>query len=329
MGQLVAVGIGAGLVAALLFGVVAVGSPAGMLLSYLAPLPILIVALGWHHLVGLLGVFAGALAISLALRSGAGLAFALGPALPAWWLACLTLTGRTVSETGTVVWTSPGRLLLWTAITGGLVALAAAIGLGGGDHAQFADALRRATETLLRSDVALPRQGPGGTIGGISTDLLVRLFVLITPAVAGAVFTLTLALNLWLGAKAVSMSGRLPRHWSPVPETRMPGVALALLASAILVATTAGWAGIAGRALAGAMTMAFAFQGLALVHFATRGRPGRGGVLGAAYFLTLVLGHILLPILAIAGMIDTATPLRHRLTRDGTPRGRNGPPSPN
>lgn len=327
MVQLVALGIGAGLVAALLFGVVAVGSPAGMLLSYLAPLPILIVALGWHHLVGLLGVSVGALAVSLALRSGAGLAFALGPALPAWLLACLALSGRAVPPSGAVAWMPAGHLLLWTGVGGGLVALAAAIGLGGGDHAQFAEALRRATDALLRSEVGLPRHGPEGTIGGVPTELLARVFVLVTPAVAGAVFGLTLAVNLWLGAKAVFMSGRLPRPWQPLPEARMPGVALALFVSSLLVATASGWAGIAGRALAGAMTMAFALQGLALVHLATRGRPGRGGILGATYFLTLLLGHILLPFLALAGMIDTATPLRRRLTRDQTPRGRNGPPS--
>lgn len=38
----VAVGIGAGLVSALLFAVVITGSPLAMLLSYLAPLPVFI-----------------------------------------------------------------------------------------------------------------------------------------------------------------------------------------------------------------------------------------------------------------------------------------------
>ncbi len=327
MGQFLLLGFGAGLVSALLFGVVAVGSPAGMVLSYLAPLPILIVALGWHHLVGLLSVAIGALATSFFLRSSAGLAFALGPALPAWWLAYLALLGRAVPSGSGVQWMPTGRLLLWTGVTGSFIALAAAIGLGGGDHAQFADTLRRATDSLLRSEIGMPRQGPAGTIGGVPADTLVRLLILLTPMVAAAVFSLTLALNLWLGAKVVSMSGRLPRPWPLIPEIRMPVVALALLAAAILAGLTAGWLGVAGRALAGGLSMMFALQGLALIHVGTNGRPGRGAVLALSYLLAIVLGHIVLPFLAVAGMIDTATPLRRRLTRTQNPRGRNGPPS--
>src|SRR4051812_16419246 len=44
-----AIGIGAGLVSALLFGVVITGSPLSMMLSVIAPLPIFIAALGWNH----------------------------------------------------------------------------------------------------------------------------------------------------------------------------------------------------------------------------------------------------------------------------------------
>ena len=52
MMQIVLVGIGAGAAAALLFASVASGSILATLLFYLAPLPILIAALGWSHLGG-------------------------------------------------------------------------------------------------------------------------------------------------------------------------------------------------------------------------------------------------------------------------------------
>jgi hypothetical protein len=327
MGQFLLLGVGAGLVSALLFGVVAVGSPAGMLLSYLAPLPILIVALGWHHLLGLLAVAVGGLATSFFLRSSAGIAFALGPALPAWWLAYLCLVGRPAADSpGGFAWMGTGRLLLWTAVVGSFIAIAAALGLGGGDHEQFVQTLRRATETLLRTDVGLPRPGPGGTIGGVPGETLVQLLVFLTPMVAAAVFSLTLAFNLWLGGRAVAMSGRLPRPWPPMAELRMPPVSLVLLGAGIVASLTVGWLGVAGRALSGGLSMMFALQGLALVHVATRGKQGRPAILALTYLFTILLGHILLPILAAAGMLDTATPLRHRLTRNSKPGGRNGPP---
>jgi len=52
--QIVLVGLGAGAAAALLFASVVSGSLAAVFLFYLAPLPIMIAALGWSHLAGLI-----------------------------------------------------------------------------------------------------------------------------------------------------------------------------------------------------------------------------------------------------------------------------------
>ena len=65
--------------------------------------------------------------------------------------------------------------------------------------------------------------------------------------------------------------------------------------------------------------MAFALGGLALLHAATRGRSGRVGILFTTYLLTLFFGGTVLPILALAGMLDSATTLRRRLPPPPTP----------
>ncbi len=90
----IGIGIGAGLVSALLFGVVITGSPLAMLLSYLAPLPILIAALGWHHRAGLAAALVGSVTTAAVFRPEAGVAFALGSALPGWGFGYLALLGR-------------------------------------------------------------------------------------------------------------------------------------------------------------------------------------------------------------------------------------------
>src|SRR5262249_39586884 len=54
MMQVALVGLGAGAAAALLFATVVSGSIAAVFLFYLAPLPILIAALGWSHIAGLI-----------------------------------------------------------------------------------------------------------------------------------------------------------------------------------------------------------------------------------------------------------------------------------
>ena len=68
MMQVFLIGIGAGAATALLFASVASGSPLSVLLFYLAPLPILIAAIGWSHWAALIA----------ALAASAGLAAVFG-----------------------------------------------------------------------------------------------------------------------------------------------------------------------------------------------------------------------------------------------------------
>src|SRR5215211_1990261 len=130
------VGIGAGLVSALLFGVVITGSPLAMLLSFVAPLPIFIAALGWQHRAGLVAAAVGAIAVGATVNPTAGFAFALGWALPAWWLAYLALLGRPAPH-GAMEWYPLGRLLMWIAGTAALITLIGIVALGEGSHETY------------------------------------------------------------------------------------------------------------------------------------------------------------------------------------------------
>src|SRR5215217_4333117 len=95
------VGIGAGVASALLFGVVITGSPLAMMLSFVAPLPIFIATLGWNHRCGLVASLTGAIALAFVFNVTAGVAYGLGWALPAWWLAYLALLGRPAADGAT------------------------------------------------------------------------------------------------------------------------------------------------------------------------------------------------------------------------------------
>ena len=144
MVQIVLIGLGAGAAAALLFASVASGSSLATLLFYLAPLPILIAALGWSH-------WAGARrrldrrrrawrACSACLFS---VAFLVGVGLPAWWLGYLALLARPVAQRRrTLEWYPVGRLVLWAALIGALL-VAVAIPNFGTDEATFAGGLAR------------------------------------------------------------------------------------------------------------------------------------------------------------------------------------------
>jgi hypothetical protein len=305
------VGLGAGLVSALLFAVVVTGSALAVGLSLVAPLPIFIAALGWSHRAGLVAVAAGGVATALAFRPAAGMAFGLGWALPAWWLAFLALLGRSRAE-GALEWYPLGRILLWIAAAAALVTLFAVVALGSGDYGSYRDAMRQALEAFLRIDAGSPAASPLPAPSGLSAAEILNGFIAAFPAFLASSFALILALNLWLAARVVAISGRLARPWPFIPETAMPRGALLALGGGMAAALLPGFVGAAGLAVIGALGVAFALQGLALMHDLSRGRSGRGLLLASAYAFALFLSQIALPVLALAGIADSAFGLRDR-----------------
>jgi hypothetical protein len=310
------IGTGAGLVSALLFAVVVTGSPLALFLSFVAPLPVFIAALGWNHRAGLVAAAVGGVVVALTFRWSAGVAFTLGWALPGWWLAYLALLGRPAAD-GTVEWYPVGRLLLWLAGTAALITLIGIVALGNGDYDTFRATMRRVFTSFLRTHPDAAAETGAGT--GFIEGLLASL-----PFFIAASFTMILAANLWLAAKAVAISQRLLRPWPFLPLTAMPRAAIALMLGGVVIGFAPGFVGALGLAVVGALAVAFALQGLAVLHDVSRGRPARVTVLIGAYFVAVFLSQIGLPVLALAGMADSAFGLRHRFGG-----GRPGPtPSP-
>jgi hypothetical protein len=323
MSRSLAVGIGAGLVSALLFAVVITGSPLGIVLSYAAPLPVLIAALGWSHRAGLVAIAVGAVAVALALRPATGLAFAIGSGFPPWWIAYLALLGRPVASTSPAMgastapvmeWYPVGHLLMWIAALAAMVVLAGAIALGGGEHEAYRGLITRLVETFMRGETGAPANTDLPSVAGVAGERVVGIIVTLVPMIAATVFCLFFILNTWVAGKAVAISGRLVRPWPFIPATRMPAQALMVLGAAIMAAFLPGYVGVAGVTLIGGFAMAFALQGIGLIHHLTAGRSGRLGILICTYILTIFFGATFLPLMAVVGLIDTATPFRQRFT---------------
>lgn len=317
------VGIGAGIVSALLFAVVISGSVLALLLSYIAPLPILVAALGWNHRAGLVAVITGAASLAVIFAPTSGLAYAIGIALPAWWLGYLALLARP-GENGPE-WYPIGRVLAWSAGIAAGVTLAGAWGIGG-SYADYEATMGRAIRAFLTMEVA--PAGPGapsltpspapsadalGLPAGIALDDLVDAIITAVPPLAAASFVLMLTLNLWLAAKTVSISQRLARPWPVIADTTMPRTLLpALVVAAVLAALGSGFIGLTATALVGALICAYALQGLAALHALTRGKPGRPFILGLTYAILVIFLVWVLPVLALFGIIDTLLGLRAR-----------------
>ncbi|HET9245081.1 MAG TPA: DUF2232 domain-containing protein [Xanthobacteraceae bacterium] len=301
MMQIILVGLGAGAAAALLFASVVSGSIAAIFLFYLAPLPILIAALGWSHVAGLIAA-ASATAVVVALS---GIFFFAVPviAFGAWWLGYLALLARAATNGGgaALEWYPTGRLVLWAAVIGTAI-VAAAVPNFGTDQQSLQAALRKTYERILRD------------------QSLIDILVVAVPPAAAVFSTVTNVFNLWLAARVVKISGRIKRPWPDLAAWTLPTSTPVLLAAAIAGSFLPDLLGILAGAFAASLLMAFAMLGFAVLHAITRGMSTRALVLAAVYAAAAVLGW---PVLAmsILGLAEAAFNIRGRVAR------RRGPPS--
>jgi len=299
--QIVLVGLGAGAAAALLFASVVSGSLAAVFLFYLAPLPIMIAALGWSHLAGLIAA-ASATAV-VGVLSGVFLIAVPVIAFGAWWLGYLAMLARPATNGGGDVleWYPVGRLVLWAAVIGTLI-VAAAVPNFGMDQESLQAALRKTYERILRDQA------------------LIDVLVVAVPPAAAIFSTITSVFNLWLAARVVKISGRLKRPWPDLAALALPPSTSALLAATIAGSFLPDLAGVLSGVFAASLLMAFAILGFAVLHAITRGMRARIVTLTGLYAAAAVFGW---PVLAVAllGLAESILNIRSRVAR------KRGPPS--
>src|SRR3978361_1344740 len=90
-------GLAAGCASALMFASIISGALISLLLFYLAPLPLMVAALGWGPLSATIGGIAAALCLGAIFGLPYCISFVLTVALPAWWLGHLALLRRPVT----------------------------------------------------------------------------------------------------------------------------------------------------------------------------------------------------------------------------------------
>jgi hypothetical protein len=314
MMQIVLIGLSAGTAAALLFASVASGSTAAMLLLLLAPLPILIAALGWSHWAGLIAAAAAAACLAVV---GVDFltVFLFGVGLPAWWLSYLALLARPAPPPNGREWYPVGRLVLWAACINALIVGTTLLSFGT-DLASLQSALRAVLDNRLDDVVGEQLENPD------DAARLVDLMVMFVPAAAAASFTLFTVFNLWLAGRIVKISGRLQRPWPPLADMRFPSFAPAVLGAAVAGSFLPDLIGISLSALAASLMIAHVLLGLAVVHALTIGLSGRGFVLGCVYAAIVVFSWpIRWPLLFIGllGITDALFDLRGLIARRRRP----------
>src|SRR5579871_20928 len=94
---MVLIGLAAGAASALMFASIISGALISLMLFYLAPLPLMVAAIGWGPLAAAIGGIAASLGLGAIFGFNYCIAFAVAVAIPGWWLGHLVLLGRPVA----------------------------------------------------------------------------------------------------------------------------------------------------------------------------------------------------------------------------------------
>ena len=324
MVQTFIIGIAAGAATGLLFASLASGSMFSILLFDLAPLPILIAAIGWSHVAGLIAALSAAAALAVVFGGMFFTAFLVGVGLPAWWLGYLSLLARAPAgaqaegASAPLEWYPPGRLVLWAAALGTAVVTVGILKFGF-DPDGFRAALARAFERMLRIQMRIPDDAPLDIPGISDPKQLINVVVAAIPPAAAVLATITSLVNLWLAGRIVKVSGRLKRPWPDLGAIIFPPAVAAVLAGAIGASLLPGLPGFIAGMLGATLLTAYGILGFAVLHKITGGMSGRGIVLFGVYAAVGVLGWPVL-VMMLLGLADTIIDVRGRVAaRRGLP----------
>src|SRR5262249_11693176 len=323
MTQIILIGVGAGAATALLFGSVTSGIGLSVILFDLAPLPVMIVALGWSHWAGLTAAIAAAAMLGGVFGILFFATFLASVGAPAWWLGYLALLGRPVANGGAphMEWYPPGRLVLWAATLGAAVVVGA-LAMFRGDEATIRHGLKQALAQVLCAHTGSPVGAPLRVPGIEAAGGVVEMLGSVLPPAAAVIAAITLTGNLWLAGLVVRLSGRLTRPWPDLAMMAFPPVATAIYGALLAGAFLPDVAGLIAGLFAATLTIAFALIGFAVMHTATRHMRGRAVVLSGAYGCVVLLVWPVL-VMTLIGVAETLFGLRTRSSRRGPPAARS------
>jgi hypothetical protein len=296
-----------------MFASIISGALISLLLLYLAPLPLMVAALGWGPLAATIGGIFAAIGLGAIFGLPYCIAFVIMAALPAWWLGHLALLGRPVTngissgngaapDAPVLEWYPIGRILLWIAGFATLTTMAVLLTLGS-DGVTITATLKRGLLRILSSR--------SGTAPTGQTEQVIDVLVMIAPAAAAIVFMTTLTLNLWLAAKITATSGRLQRPWPDLKSAELPPMTLAALSAAIAFCFVGGLLAILAQTVSAALMMAYALVGFAVLHTLTLSVKSRGFLLICTYVIVVVFSWPVLAMVAL-GLADAVFGLRRR-----------------
>ena len=310
MFQQLLITLGSGVASAVFFFIPIKGSYLALVMGLFAPLPLMIVSLGFGIRAGVIAAFLGALLVAIMLHYWLALAFVLSVALPAVLLSHVVQNASGASQINAPAPFIVETLLAW--IAGVTIALdwfgILSIGLR---YPTFDAAVEDLAARFAPLVAAVFERS--SAFNEINVQEFAGTLVLAMGPVMAIWGVFALALNFWLAGRVVQISGRLARPWPDVTaRLGLPRSALIIFVLTIGLALLPGAIRVFAATAAAGIAAVLALQGLAIVHWRTRGNPARVGILTAVYGATLFIFPWPLVLLAGLGFADLATGSRLR-----------------
>lgn len=304
----IGVSILGGAAAAAIFAVVLRGGFGGLVFAHLAPLPLMIVALGFGVRHGASAALIATAILSIYPHPTVGMAYALLVGLPAW-LAAYAVSGAPRSRRDLLTRRLPGWAALAPAATLSLAAIlwivVATIMSGSFDEAL--SRFRGHAFIILDEMVKAREMGDKVDVTWLS-GVIARS----APAFLASYALLIHVINLWLAGRLAQASSLLTRPWPDIAaEFYLPSAVGGLFAGGVVLALFEGPSGAIGLVLASTMGLLLGFQGLAAAHALLRGSRSSSVVLSIIYFTLGLLGWPMV-LLAAFGAADLVFDFRAR-----------------
>ena len=288
------------------------GAPGGLLLFYVAALPIYLAGFAFGVTAGTVASLSGFVAaIALGGMLVAGV-FALVHLLPAWTVIRQAMLQRTAAD-GHTEWMPPGS------IVASLAGLAASMMLLAG-LVFMANGTGLSTIVTDRLTDVLATVAPGTPQA--ARDEMVQLYGPLLPASLGSSWVIMAMIS---AAVAQSILARAGRNMRPTPRYAnlvLPEwISWAMVGTAVVSLVAGGEIQFLARNLTLALAVPFFLLGLAVFHhWARRVRGGRFALV-AIYFLVFVVGWAGLLVTAAIGILEQWGGIRRRLAgpSSGTP----------
>lgn len=326
------IGIGAGVVAAVLFASLATNTALAVLLFYVTPLPLFLARLGWGRLSGQLAFLTAMALISFIIGLKTAILYGLAIGMPALILSNFALLNRTMVPEdaeghplpglpGVTEWYPPGHVVTWAAVfSAGLVTLGLLLLAGSADF--YNDAVRRSFQEII-----LPQlQSAGVTLDEARQESLITMISrVLLPAVSAVALMFIMLLNLWLAGKAASISGLLQRPWPSFRNLEYPPLMTVGFVASVGLALLPGLPGILAMGFVGAFAFAYLLLGLVVLHQVIADSAYKPLLLIGIYLAIIVLNWAALAV-AIIGLAEPVLELRQRALRRSAPPKGGGKP---